>query len=651
VGTSLAPLDTVGPYTLVEKLGSGSMGEVWRARGPDGIGGAGVPPARPGGRDAHPAIQEEFVALKIPRRPAFIRHLRREGVLLAQIKNPHVAAFIACDTDGEVPYLATELVRGESLRGLCRGTISSQSATLLCDQILDGLSAIHAAGILHLDLKPENVLVQRDGSAKIVDLGLGKATSAFMAELYLSASLGSRDLPLAGTLAYMAPEQRKGKPVDARADLFAFGVLLHELLSGRLPDPSTRLSKLRPNLTPRWDVVVAKLTHPDQRERPGSAAEARQLIAFTLHEKATLPVAAGGLEPRDLASFDEDAFAFESPWKAGMVVGDCELEAPLGRGGYGEVWRAKRRLELPQEDESRVGPVGSEPEPPKTETVAVKLAIRDEARDALGKEAALAARVAHAGVPLVLDDRSKEEPPHVVFQLVEGTSLRALINEDGLIELGEALAIMARMADVVRACHAAGVIHRDLKPEHFLVSGHETKLIDFGLAAIVAGPGAHASLASGDARGTFDYMAPEQRDGRDVGTAADVYALGVCFFEMLADELPRGPQSLKQLRREVPDEVDRLVLAMLSKSPQQRPALALILSTLGGQAATPSGRAGVTRRRYNYFAPNPVVLACWIILSFIWFEGADGSVGDRLLVIGVSLPLAVLLAVRLSRAT
>ncbi len=447
----------------------------------------------------------------------------------------------------------------------------------------------------------------------------------------------------------MAPEQRKGKPVDPRADLFAFGVLLHELLSGRLPDPSTRLSKLRPNLTPRWDVVVAKLTHPDQRERPGSAAEARQLIAFTLHEKATLPVATGGLEPRDLASFDEDAFAFESPWKAGMVVGDCELEAPLGRGGYGEVWRAKRLPEHGQ-DESAESPVA---EPRPREQVAVKLAIRDEARDALGKEAALAARVAHPGVPLVLDDRSKEEPPHVVFQLVEGMSLRALINEEGLIALGEALAIMARMADVVRACHAAGVIHRDLKPEHFLVSkavAAPVKLIDFGLAAIVAGPGAHASLGTGDARGTFDYMAPEQRDGRDVGTPADVYALGVCFFEMLADELPRGPQSLKQLRREVPDDVDRLVLAMLSKAPQQRPALALVLATLGGRAATPSGRAGVHRPRYRDFALNPVVLTCWAIVSLSWLAGADGSVGERLLLVACSAPVAIVLALRFARA-
>src|SRR5262249_53645763 len=158
------------------------------------------------------------------RRSAFVRHLKREGVLLSKIDHPHVAKFVASDIEGDTPWLATELVRGDSLRALCRGTISPEHATLVCDQILDGLAAIHRASVLHLDLKPENVLVESSGKVKIVDLGVGRATQAFMAELFLSASLASRDLPLAGTLAYMAPEQRNGKPVDARADLFAFGV-------------------------------------------------------------------------------------------------------------------------------------------------------------------------------------------------------------------------------------------------------------------------------------------------------------------------------------------------------------------------------------------------------------------------------------------
>src|SRR5262249_19108354 len=149
-----------GRWTLDWKLGAGAMGEVWRARDE----------------------KDEVVAIKLPRRPAFLRHLRREGVLLAKVDHPRVARLLEHDLDAAMPYLAVEYVAGDSLRALCRSTISSQEATLLCDQILDGLGAIHHAGILHLDLKPENVLIQPDGSAKIIDLDLGRATSALMAK-------------------------------------------------------------------------------------------------------------------------------------------------------------------------------------------------------------------------------------------------------------------------------------------------------------------------------------------------------------------------------------------------------------------------------------------------------------------------------------
>jgi serine/threonine protein kinase len=219
----------------------------------------------------------------------------------------------------------------------------------------------------------------------------------------------------------------------------------------------------------------------------------------------------------------------------------------------------------------------------------------------------------------------------LVWGVLFRTSLRALINEDGLIPLDEALAIMVRMAEVVEACHGRGVIHRDLKPEHFLVQGESLKLIDFGLAAIVAGPGAQASLGTGDARGTFDYMAPEQRAGREVGTPADVYALGVCFFEMLADELPRGPQSLKQLRREVPDSVDRAVLSMLAEKPSLRPSLATVLLALRGSDTKRFASGGAAPRVVFPVSVFPIYV--WFVLSAVFLAGTSGSLGERLAVV------------------
>ena len=564
----LAPGDRVGPYSVVSYIARGAMSEVYRALGPDGL-----------------------VALKVPRRPAFVRHLRREGVLLARIEHENVARVLDVSEDlrggapgvvreGDAPsWIAVELVEGQPLRTLCRGTIDPAQATLLADQILTGLGAIHRAGILHLDLKPENVIVQADGVAKVVDLGLGRAVTSFMAEVYLSASLVSRELPLAGTLAYMSPEQRRGQArIDARADLYAFGVLLHELLAGKLPDPATRLTRLRSELTPRWDVAIAQLTHPEAALRPRDADEARRLVAFTLAEKNTVPVAEGGHTPRDLSLADDQALEFLSPWVAGMVVGGCELIEPLGRGGFGEVWRARRGEEL----------------------VAVKLALRDEARAALTVEAAASRRVEHPGVPRVLDDRTHEEPPCVVLELVEGTSLRLLINEEGKIPLAEGLRIVGGMVELVAACLRSGVVHGDLKPEHFIVAPAGARapvwLIDFGLARMVGAPALDASLpthATGEARGTWDYMAPELRRGEPGSGAADVYALGVCLFEVLADYLPRGPQRLRALRPEVPEEIDALALAMMDPDPRRRPGLTQVQALLSGAEA----QSGLTRER------------------------------------------------------
>lgn len=561
----MAPGRQIGPYELVSRLGRGAMGEVWEAEGKGGI-----------------------WALKIPRRPEYLRHLQREGDLLKQIQHPRVARLFEANLDEEIPYLVMEYVKAKPLRTFCNGKISSSEATLLCDQILDGLEAIHRAGYIHLDLKPENVLVDESGAVKIVDLGLGRATSNLMQEVYLSASLISRDLPLAGTLAYMAPEQRKGKDLDPRTDLFAFGVLLHELLSGHLPDPTFRISQIREDLPPRWDVVISKLTHPQMAYRPSSAKEARQLVSFTLSVKEVLPVAEGGIEPRDLSILDQKAMEYLSPYRSGMTVGRCLLEDILGRGGYGEVWRAKRA----------------------GEPVAIKMALRDDVKTALVGEASLMALLDSPAIPKILEDCTRENPSHIVLELIEGQSLRFLLNEEEKLPWELALNFFRAMVEAVYHCHEEGVIHRDLKPEHFVVlpegrgEDFPLRLIDFGLAGLVnqgqEQKSFHHSLATGDhIGGTFDYMAPEQRKGQ-TGPEVDIYSLGVCLFEMISGSLPRGPQRLKMLCKEVPERLDSMVTQMLDQMPQRRPGLEEILETLEDLKLKGSREVAPMRKRFNW---------------------------------------------------
>lgn len=590
-----APGQRVGNYELRARLGRGSMGEVWRAEGPDGP-----------------------VAVKLALRPSFVRHLRQEGLLLAKVEHSHVARFISADLNHEPPYLVTELVAGQPLRVQCRGKLPPSNVVLLCDQLLGGLQAIHDAGVLHLDLKPENVIVQPGGGVKIVDLGLGRATTRFMEEVYLSVSLVSRAPPVAGTLAYMSPEQRKGRELGPRSDLFAFGILLHELLTGELPEPGVAVSDRRPELAPRWDVVIARLTHPDPSKRPESAADARLLVCYTLSEKLRRPVPRGGVRPRDLKSFDETTFALASPFVPGQVIGDgYELVSPLGRGGFGEVWRARRG--------------GGEDN--TLEEVALKLILTEDAREGLEKEADVAARIQHRNVPSLIGNHCHEDPPHLVFDLVQGDSLRLLINErEEPFELSEALAIFASQVEVVAACAAADVVHMDLKPEHFLVRHEqdrapEVTLIDFGLAALLDRSSLHDSLASiNEVRGTLDYMAPEQREGQ-AGPEVDVFALGVCLFELLTLSLPKGTQGIRSIRKGVPVALDSLCLSMLARDRSSRPSIEDVGEAIRALRFEPSGQAVV--------AETGRAVSVWAQLAHSLRGSARSLVGKKWFVVAI----------------
>jgi eukaryotic-like serine/threonine-protein kinase len=199
VGTHL------GPYEIVSRAGAGGMGEVWKARD-----------TRLGRR----------VAIKISDQK-FTDRFDCEARAIAALNHPHISALYDIGPD----YLVMEYVEGEPLKG----PLPLAKALEYARQILDALHAAHRAGIVHRDLKPANILVARSG-LKVLDVGLAKRTEAGSSMDGLTA-LGTRSLSgegnIVGTLHYMAPEQLQGKHVDARADIFAFGCVLHGMITGK----------------------------------------------------------------------------------------------------------------------------------------------------------------------------------------------------------------------------------------------------------------------------------------------------------------------------------------------------------------------------------------------------------------------------------
>ncbi|HEY6066640.1 MAG TPA: protein kinase [Thermoanaerobaculia bacterium] len=212
----------LGPYEIVTPIGSGGMGEVYRARDP-----------RLGRDVAVKVIPASFAA-----DPDRLRRFEQEARAAGVLNHPNVTAVYDIGTVGGSPYVVSELLEGETLRGrLAGGALAPRRAVDYAIQIAHGLAAAHEKGIVHRDLKPENLFVTKDGRLKILDFGLAKLTQIDAAgpqtNLPTTPDAGTEPGVVLGTLGYMSPEQVRGKPADARSDIFSFGAILYEMLSGK----------------------------------------------------------------------------------------------------------------------------------------------------------------------------------------------------------------------------------------------------------------------------------------------------------------------------------------------------------------------------------------------------------------------------------
>src|SRR5450830_2087646 len=168
--------------------------------------------------------------------PGALSRLEREARAVAQLSHPNILAIYDFGREGEVAYAVMELLEGETLRErLAHGALPARKAVDLAAQIAEGLAAAHEKVIVHRDLKPENVFVTGEGRVKLLDFGLAKRTDPAMGSGSRLQTVDKHTEPgtVMGTVRYMSPEQVRGEPADHRSDIFSFGVVLYEMLSGR----------------------------------------------------------------------------------------------------------------------------------------------------------------------------------------------------------------------------------------------------------------------------------------------------------------------------------------------------------------------------------------------------------------------------------
>jgi serine/threonine-protein kinase len=307
-----------GRYQIIEELGKGGMGEVYRAIDKN--------------LGRHIAIK--VLPASFAEDKERMARFEREAKLLAVLNHPNIAAIYGLEESEGKRFLILELVEGETLRTrLERGSLPVEEALKTCLQIAEGLEAAHEKGIIHRDLKPGNIMLTSDGKVKILDFGLAKAYTTETTDIDIAKSptiTGQMTEPgvILGTAAYMSPEQVRGRAVDRRADIWAFGCVLFEMLTGRVAFPGKDVTEilaaviraepewgsLPTNLHGRLREVLERCLKKDLRDRYHDISDVRVDLQKVLSDPSgvlTQPVTI--VEPRR-------KLRLGLPWIAALVV-------------------------------------------------------------------------------------------------------------------------------------------------------------------------------------------------------------------------------------------------------------------------------------------------------------------------------------------
>jgi serine/threonine-protein kinase len=287
---------TLGAYVIGEWLGAGGMGEVYRARD----------------TKLHREVALKILPTAFALDPERVARFEREAQLLASLNHPNVGAIYGLEEANGIKALVLELVEGPTLADrIARGPMPIDEALPLAKQMADALEAAHEVGVIHRDLKPANVKVKDDGTVKVLDFGLAKALepaapspNLTQSPTMISPAVTERGVIL-GTAAYMSPEQAKGKPADGRSDLWAFGCVFYEMLTGARvfagEDAGDTLAAVL-RADPDWRMLPTETPTPirrllrrclekDRRRRLADAADARLELDEAVAE-STAPIPA-----------------------------------------------------------------------------------------------------------------------------------------------------------------------------------------------------------------------------------------------------------------------------------------------------------------------------------------------------------------------
>jgi eukaryotic-like serine/threonine-protein kinase len=564
-------LELGGKFEVLEPIGRGGMGAVYRVR--------------------HRKLDHVRAVKVLPAgaTPEAVERLRREAAIATGLAHPSIVTIYDLE---ELPDGGLAIVM-ENLEGADLGRHLRNSGPLAAAEVVrifagavDALDRMHAAGVIHRDLKPGNLFVCRDGALKILDFGISRVLDDDSALTRTGQSLG--------TPAFMAPEQLEGSTLSPQADVYALGAVLYLCLCGQRPHAGATQAELIANVLlhepPRADAVrpslpagIGDVLQRALAKDPGQRFATAGELLDALRPAAALDTGGGTLtmDPVDRPAPAGSAAATSATTAAtplttlapGTVVDRYEVESVLGRGGMAVVYRVRHR-HLDSRHALKV----------------LQLPARAiEAR--LLQEGRVQSALKHPNVVAVTDLIDVAGSPGLIMEYVDGPALSALLDA-GPLTLAVARQLSRPVLQGIAAAHRHGLIHRDLKPANVLLdtaTGEVVpKITDFGLAKLLDLDGGRSPLEtrSGAPMGTPAFMAPEQiRDASTVDERADVFAAGAMLYELLGSQRAfQGRDTmevftavtlgrvtpLRELRPTIPAPLVAVVHRALATDPEQR---------------------------------------------------------------------------------
>jgi serine/threonine protein kinase len=500
---------------------------------------------------------------------------QREAFVGGRLDHPNCVAVADLGTceDGAV-YLVMELLEGEPLGAVLdrERRLPWRRALHLARHVLRGLAHAHDQGIVHRDVKPDNVFVcRRDGDAdfaRVLDFGIAKLVAGAAGPAITQAGL------TVGTPEYLSPEQAVGGQLDGRSDLYSLSVVVYELVTGVTPFRDPNLIK----------ILTAHTTDPPPAFRDVAPdvdvpAEVEALVMAGLAKRPDDRIESAAAYIARIDDLLAPADTVPDPGVGVVVDGRYRLDRMLGRGGMGRVYRAEH-----------IG-LGR---PVAIKVLDPELVTDDDVRRRFEREAQATGRLRHANCVGVTDfGTTADGSPFLVMELIDGATLDDVLADRPRLPPARAIHIMRHLLRGLGHAHAQGLVHRDLKPANImLVADHGdpdfVKILDFGLARLAGGD---RITRTGIVCGTPRYMSPEQVHDRGVDPRADLYAASVILFEMLAGRTPfDADDTLTILKMHlgapvphfadvapgiaVPPAVEALIRKGLAKQAADRPATA-----------------------------------------------------------------------------